>query len=361
MIFRTSFLVLVISAITSLASAIPQTETGQGAKVPSVEELIGALRSPDFKAREAATRALLKRQGVEPALRKALATEKSEEARTRISQILKELEVPAIKLSLRALSRRLRDGRVDEAVDQMSALGENLNDESWKSAYELAEKLFSKAKKDGKGSFFSSVPNIPKLEKYKRVLNLANRPFPFPQIPLGWNGQLIVSQGPLQLKVILVNGIIFANGNVAAKAFHHSIIVCDGSVEAENCFQSLIIATGEVRTKDSHSHIIANAHEALGLLKFFNTSTLGVDVISDKNGVLVKRVQRATAFGNSGIREGDHLVKINGVKITGQDDFRRQVRHAAVGNQETAMTVERRGETIELSVKLGNGRKDKSK
>ena len=45
MIFRTSFLVLVISAITSLASAIPQTETGQGAKVPSVEELIGALEA----------------------------------------------------------------------------------------------------------------------------------------------------------------------------------------------------------------------------------------------------------------------------------------------------------------------------
>jgi len=358
MIFRSLFFLLVLFGATLALAGFAAQDAVKPAKVPSVDELIRALKSPNFKTREEATSALLKRQQAEEYLRKALTTEKNPEARNRIVEILKHLERPAVQQRLQTLSKRIREGRVDEFVDQMTALADQVKDEQWKLALELAQKLVIQAKKEASNSQYARMPKMALPPKYAPMLLATKKPVPFSAQSV-FGGALVVSQGPITAKSTFIRDtIVFANGDFSAKIIFHSIIVCDGNVRAESMSHSLIIATGEIRGNDALCHLIENASQPLGVVRFFRTSEWGIAVAGEaKNQVFVTKILPKGPLAGSGIRPGDRILEINGVQVKSQEVFRSELRRLIVSDQEITVAVERDGRKEIILLKLANGAK----
>lgn len=78
---------------------------------------------------------------------------------------------------------------------------------------------------------------------------------------------------------------------------------------------------------------------------------IGVQVITDKGGLLVKIVDPDTAAERAGVRAGDYIAAANGEPIQTTQDLFRVRRRLYVGDELT-LTVRREGETLEVTLEL---------
>ncbi len=78
------------------------------------------------------------------------------------------------------------------------------------------------------------------------------------------------------------------------------------------------------------------------------------DKIKEKQSgaVLITRVTDNTPVSDAGLKEGDLIFKLNGIKITGVNDFRKAIDFVIPG-QTVKLSLFRRGEIIEKTVVVG--------
>jgi hypothetical protein len=338
---------------------------------PSVEELIKRLNSDEYKTRVAATRALSERDDARSAVRKA-ARSKHLEVSKRAKLILGKLEERASKQRMERLLARIKNGQVDEFVDQMVFLEQYLDERIWRAVLDLADRIVAKVREEKKQrllrvfipgvdrsrdklpyrieNFDKSSPNTAFLGQMGLARRLAD--------PHGINRCVIVSQGLVQARVGWYGNLIFANGDVTMPkvgSAECSLVVCDGNIQADFVSTSILITTGKVRLKSKgNSIILEDAHEALGLVKFYDVKQSGIEVEQVKDSVAVKKVHKGKPFAEAGVQEGDHILTLDGTKIDSLDVFRRLVRRNAMANNDIVLTVERPGKgklniTVELT------------
>jgi hypothetical protein len=261
---------------------------------------------------------------------------------------------------------------VDEFVDLMASLDGQLDDQAWQAVLDLTHQAVARARTAGPyPRAVLAVPDdksAPHRAAYHReryhaiswVKNLANLQIVAPEIPNVdfIQRSFIVSSGPVRCKYSVNEAIVFANGDIKAQTAGPCILVCDGDVEVTHNFAwSLVITTGDVKVKkgrldDPQSLVIEHAHEALGLLKFFDPRQVGLEVAESAGGVAVKSAVAGKPFAKAGFHNGDLLTEVDGKAVTGAKQFRRLLRRAVADGGETWFTVRRAGQVLQLSVRF---------
>jgi hypothetical protein len=358
---------VLVAALASVAAvpflAAPATAPAQ--QQPSVDQLIERLNSDDFHAREAATRALLEREDALPALRKALRSRHTE-VRRRAGEILKSLQAKSSPKRKQRLLARIKDGQVDEFIDQMLAQPDQVDEQTWQALLDLTKRILARANKQGgKRIPFPVVGRrrdeavLPEVIDNGDIRNrraLANRL----TSDCGAVGSVLVSQGPCRFEQRVVQSIVFVNGDLdvispaGAGLIGNCVVFCDGSIETGDVGKSVLIATGPIKITVKHPDavVIPNARNALGLLKLFDTRQAGVEVEEARAGVVVKAVLDGKPFAKAGVRAGDRVLAIGGKKLANMEQFRRAVRRGAMANEDVALTLERSGRKLEITVPL---------
>jgi hypothetical protein len=330
---------------------------------PSVEQLIKQLDSDDFEDREDAMYDLMERDDALPAVRKALRSE-SAEVRKRAVQVVEELEK-------RQIVKRIKNGEIDLAVDQMVAMPDRVTDKAWEAVADLAQALQKKAnKKYEQRVSFPAVRDLSRLAKPEEIADLdkdrdltkwkalashiSNRS--------AVGDSILICQGPIQCDRGLYRSIVFANGDITLKdpkggsaATIDGIVFCDGSIETDDICDAILIATGSIKIKGAKSDkmvVIENARDVFGLLKLSDERLAGVVAEQARKGVLVKKVLEGKPFGKAGVREGDYLIGLDGKDLPNTQEFRREVRRLALANKEAVLKVKRGKQTMELKVAL---------
>jgi hypothetical protein len=359
--FRMALLAAAIAGVAPLAASFDDTPSTK--QRPSVAQLLKQLDSEDFEDREDAMYDLMERDDALPAARKALRSDSAEVAK-RAAQIVEELEK-------RQIIRRIKNGEIDLAVDQMVAMPDRVTDKAWQAVVDLAQALQKKANKRYRQKVsFPAVRNLSRLAKPEDIAGLdkdrdltkwralAN------QISdrHGIGDSVLICNGTIQCNAQMYRSIIFSTGDITlrqpeggAASLTDCIVFCDGSIETDNIGNVVLIATGRITIKGAKSDkdvVIENAREALGLLKLSDTQVAGVAVEESRKGVVVKKVMEGKPFGKAGVREGDYLIGLDGKNLPNTQEFRREVRRLALANKEAVLKVKRGKQTMEMKVAL---------
>jgi hypothetical protein len=245
-----------------------------GESVPSLIEKLG---SPDFKTREAATKALLERPDAEDALRAALRS-KDLEFRRRAEPIVDNLEWLRIP---RELDKAIEEGRLERAIELIARWPQGKNEGAlWDKTKALTVALIERNNQARKSS--GDGADLRGLQKFRdprvtlRVKQFSERTED-PEIAGGsffvraeavdhdrYRGQklprktgllavnsLAVSSGPARfVQAAIIHSTIFAKGPVMIERHivTGSIIVCCADVTLDSCVvdNCLIIAKGSV-------------------------------------------------------------------------------------------------------------------
>jgi S1-C subfamily serine protease len=80
-----------------------------------------------------------------------------------------------------------------------------------------------------------------------------------------------------------------------------------------------------------------------GLVKFFDTRQVGLEVTAAPGGVAVSKVFAGKPVARSGLRPGGRVLAINGAKVANPEEFRRSVRRCAMFPRKAVPTIERAG------------------
>jgi membrane-associated protease RseP (regulator of RpoE activity) len=167
----------------------------------------------------------------------------------------------------------------------------------------------------------------------------------------GANHVLIVSGGDVTVPHRLSYSVIVARGNVTIPhRIHYSSIFAGGSVTATVPGPGGRQATTRTR-ETNYSLIREHDTEGLGIIRFFDERKLGVEVLPNKTGVLVKETLPGRPYAAAGLRAGDVISAIDGVAIASPESFRTTLRQRlAEGNRFLKLSVQRAGEKLELRV-----------
>jgi hypothetical protein len=171
--------------------------------------------------------------------------------------------------------------------------------------------------------------------------------------------------------------IIFSNGDVTLKAADQCLlIICDGDVHIEGptLMNSIIVARGNVCLPHSISYttvfaggkiynsphpplapkvfLYPNGTKPPGGIKFFDTASAGIEVVSTRRGVKVDEIDAKKGFAGI-VHEGDLVLAVNQVNVSTAEDFRKALRRAlAEGTRSIGISLKRGGKNVDLRVRV---------
>ena len=208
---------------------------------------------------------------------------------------------------------------------------------------------------------------------------LALMPLPaLPSAPFGDSEQLEVGDpvyaigAPRRLRGTLTNGIISAiDRDIEVEGRTMTLLQTNAALNSGNSGGPLISDRGQVvgiNVAKYMSDWNRDSVEGLGfaipsaqlerivndLLKWGEVRPeprLGVQVVTDAEGLLVKIVDPGTAAQRAGVREGDYIVAAQGQAVENTQDLFRVRRTLYVGDTLT-LTLRRGGETVEAVLEL---------
>jgi hypothetical protein len=328
----------------------------------SVEQLIAQLGSEQFDEREVATRELKDREDALPALRKAVQSS-DVEVRRRAALLLEGWREKLVREELRKLLARCKGGEADSFIEQMTTLKGAVKEETWQAALDLvgvvvktsgvqgdnfripgAELMRHRATTDGDRGGAMVVHERLIADKVTIDAHIVHA--------------AVVCAGPVKTGSHLVGGIVFANGDV--KIGSHvvgGLIICDGDVEIDShVVASVILARGKVTVRSAvrESVIKQNEPNPLGVVTFFDPVALGVEVAPGVGGLEVQAAPDGKRFAKAGLRKGDLVLTVNGMRVDSAEIFRRRLRRAALEDRGATLQVRRGDKTLELTVRLGD-------
>ncbi|HKB42022.1 MAG TPA: PDZ domain-containing protein, partial [Gemmataceae bacterium] len=95
-----------------------------------------------------------------------------------------------------------------------------------------------------------------------------------------------------------------------------------------------------------------NEPTPLGFVRFFDPSSVGINVEKTDSGVKVKDAPKEKPFGAAGLLSGDFIVALDGKEPKDPETFRRLLRPRAVNNEEMLFCIRRGNETLEIKVRV---------
>jgi PDZ domain-containing protein len=352
-----------------------------------IAKLIRELGADAQKDRERAERELLKLPEAIPELRKNLNSRDSEIAR-RASRIVRKLLVESFESQIKTDALDLFVERFIHSKDPLEReagwqaiinLGRSLTENEkrhygkmepgkigpWRDFNEWIEsrtKLKETTKPDGEAEA-SLVDGEPKTDLIRAqsvfVKSIAA-------------GMFITSRGVQGGG--LTSSVVIAGDSINVHHIGGSIIICDGDIETQGIRDSIVIARGEIKsgflpissfvvcsgpfkprnkTPDSPMTLKDNSANLLGLVKFFETSQVGVEVAGDEGGVKVTRISEGKPFARAGLKSNDLILSLGGIPANSVGAFRRSLRTKVALNQPAILQVRRDGKEIEIKVTFG--------
>ncbi|MCI0637811.1 MAG: PDZ domain-containing protein [Gemmataceae bacterium] len=393
--------------VTGTAPAAQESARVAGANQAAeaeIEKLIAQLGSPQYTAREEATRALLKLGELAlPFLKKAIDS-KDNEIQRRAQQILDQVN---IRLTEQAI-RRVVGGGIDQLVERLVMKKVMVSAKDWSDLVMLAEAAsFNSTAKRARGlksaRYLNHEPVITD-QLTTRGMNCA-RVLAHRVIDRGkghvsaTSDSIIVCTGPVEIGPVS-NCLIFANGKTTLKLqVIDSIIFCDDDVEISSLHNSVVLARGAVRTDCFDSVVLGRGpisaaaitrtlvhakapvaigvadksvmrsegavtvdisvrdniieektgHEALELFTFFEAARLGIQVALLQSELRVTHVEPKTPFARAGLKAGDVIVRMDKKKPVSAEEFRRLLRKKELEGR-TTLSVRRAEDTLEVVV-----------
>jgi hypothetical protein len=352
------------------------------------------LASDDFKQREA-TAKLAEREDAMPALRQALQST-DPEVRSRAKRLFGRLRAKQAALVLKGMKALCKEGAADRVVEQMVALKDVVKDESWQDVLGLADAVVKAAGVKSKhnpvpGSSLMKNPacwdgaRVGHIVVHERLI--ADRV----QLASHIVNAAIVCGGAVQTNSHVVRSVHFVNGDMKTdSAVIGSLIVCDGDVEALTLVDSVIVARGTIKvpgivqnsavfchgdmespaivadstivtrgkvrvrvggSSTQNSVVKQGERKLLWGIAFFDPGQMGIDLAPDAGGMKVKAVRDGKPFARAGLKKGDVVTHVCGVKADSLRTCRRLLRDAL--EDRGAVLQVRRGETqLEVTVKI---------
>ena len=162
---------------------------------------------------------------------------------------------------------------------------------------------------------------------------------------LGIGDAVIVARGALRCKGQMKGCLVFAGGDVSFSE--------DARVES-----STVLAAGSISLPTKGKGEVTNCvlkggvRNALALapVKFFETASVGVEVVPSRYGVRVSAATPGKAFAIAGLRVDDLVVCLDGTSVRSPAAFRRLLRRRLVVGGPALLEVRREGKHIEVRV-----------
>lgn len=404
---------LALSSVILLGVAFGSVGAGGGADKPpakqgreEIDRLIDQLKSDKFKVREEATRRLMECDDALPALEQAAKSDNAEVA-GRARKALEAIKKRLAKRALRRATAMLKKGQTDQFVEQVVRWRDYMDEDCWKAAVEHVEAIADKASKMSEGQFklarevarrpkgrapWVDVTKLPFI--HTDHLKLADKNFIREEriiaesvtVPDGSiHDSFILCAGMVTSKYSLGGSVVFANGSLRigdqenTAAIGGCIVVCDGDVDISGQVGgSVILARGNVKTgafvknsviisggdlkvgltfKDAFiraSVIQKHQRDPLNLIHFFDPTQVGVEVKSTKGRVWVEALAAAKPFAQAGVRKGDQIVAVGGVKVDSAKTFRRLVRQCIQESKPILLEIRREENPLRVEVRASS-------
>lgn len=371
------------------------TDVGAQDAAPStknLEELIRDLGSRRFKVRQAAEQELATLDEADAGLRQALHSPDLDVAR-RAGRILDEIDHRRRRVSLSQLLSFRDNGEIDRLAAGIVHWRRGEDDDCWQTATSFAARLVKEAKRaKARTSFPASLfAPIGDFSRYKETHSAIKRNtgkanaleegsflIRGDEIVLkhGAGSSIIVSSGTVGSNDVY-RDLVLAGGSIRVEDAVHSVIVCDGDFQCDsqitNCIiiargtvkaawivKSFIITSDVVLTLDNSlppewrrnkNNIIKENDSTLGgLVKFFETSHVGISVEPAEQGVRVVKLTENKSFAQGGLRNGDILLALDEVPIRSPDSFRRLLRGKLAQANPLAFKVRRSEKVLTIRV-----------
>jgi hypothetical protein len=404
------FVRLLICWVLFLGALLAASEEARDST--EIEALVERLASDRFEEREEAAQRLLKYEAdAVPSLRKA-AQSADPQVRKRSAELLVEIHSTTARRELARAVQFAEDGAFEESVERcVRWVEEDPEDAALGALVQLAERLLLREKERFgnlrlpavKGST-TSFPFLTKdlgafVKKCHPLVKVVRSRHPVVNQPSfcsivrgagvtlqkNTTGLIVSSRDVIVSRECSHRLVITACGSVTVHGHaNDSLILSGGDVAVRNSLAgTLIVARGNITLPHSigYSSVFAAGSatvsepgigdlqagarkpeltrsvlrehdtEGLGLIRFFDERKLGVEVLPNKAGVLVKEAQRGRPYAAVGLRPGDVISAIDGVEIASPESFRTTLRQRlAEGNRFLKLSVQRAGEKLELRV-----------
>jgi hypothetical protein len=133
------------------------------------------------------------------------------------------------------------------------------------------------------------------------------------------------------------DSLVVCDGNVTVTAdVHDSVIVTTGSVSVGGDVEdSVIISGGAVQVNLAfpgtpavikNSSIQMHRRDPLNFIHFFDLAEVGIKVKASRQEVRVEEVAAGKCFAQAGVRKGDRILAVEGVKVVSAEGLRRLLR-----------------------------------
>jgi hypothetical protein len=173
---------------------------------------------------------------------------------------------------------------------------------------------------------------------------------------------VVVCAGDFISKDLMADSVIVARGTVRCSGVRRCLILAGGDVSFSEpaplapLESSTILAGGTImmpkKSKDWVRDIDCKGRvrDALSPVKFFEPSSLGVEVAPSRYGVRVTGATAGKPFARAGLRVDDLVLALDGSPVRSPDAFRRLLRKRLVEGGEAVLEVRRQGKTVEVRV-----------
>lgn len=385
-----AFLPPALAGLAAVAGLVP----AQNPKSPDVPVLISRLGSPDFAAREAATRELGAMPGALGPLREAMRDQNPEVAR-RAAEAFAALRKRLGANRLKRLPEYAKARQVDRFVEAMAAWPEAVTLDHRDDARVLARDILTWAGKE----FVPKVPGLPIRDLDRTDPGV---------VPLTHAGCLTESPGRRDAVALSVDwaksrshlvanggfvgidgrarfvnadarlvcpeggggiwgGLFVCNGDITTDWMvdvWDGVALCSGDVRIGfKLTDSLVVAGGEI-TFAANMEDWARRHGAVfrpkepklaEFLKFYDCTAEGLHARAEDKAVVVTQVDAGKPFAAAGVQPGDRVVKVDGTPVRTVRELNRLLCRAEVGATGTATVLLARGDKgVEAAVRLAD-------
>jgi hypothetical protein len=374
---------LILMCLASSARAQPQADLTRR----PTPELLRLLGSDQFRERDAAQRALEKRDEAFAEIRRARSTLNAE-GRRRVDAILAAM---ATRRSAQFV-KYAHEGRIDLLIEWTQVAPNCVSDaDYWSCVIDLANEVKKRSNFDVRHDLGRPFPPRSFDAFLKDHATLVHEDGTFNGIARSF--RLAVRARKLDIQQPAVHdGLLVSAADAEARFVSHIVLIALGDVKLDLCSDCIIIADGTVTTDRLRSNVVAvdrggvnyrpfegqydllyrngpqpgrrpwqpdpsrdesderrseggaQARAEVGV-QFFNLSDVGLNVDDE---LKVYSVRAASPLAKAGLKPGDTILAVDGEASASTDALRRQLRRAfVIGGAE--LTIRRGGETLTLT------------
>ena len=126
----------------------------------------------------------------------------------------------------------------------------------------------------------------------------------------------------------------------------NSVIICGGDVKLALEFPRASAKKSVIQERQR------DPLDFLNLVHFFDPAQVGIEVKSMNEGVRVEALAAAKSFAGAGVREGDQIVAVDGVKLDSVEVFRRLLRRRMQESNLIALEIRRGDKPLRIVVRI---------